>query len=120
MPLHRPRRIFRGNSIGLAGLGPRFGTAGFGPTGVGLPGLGVLLRGSVLAALAAGGIGAGVVLLKPPPDLVGRVPAPADSAAAEPPDVAVVDGATLRLHETVVRLHGVAAPARGRRCQDGF
>ena len=32
---------------------------------------------------------------------------------AEPQQVAVVDGATLRLLDTVVRLNGVAAPAPG-------
>ena len=34
-------------------------------------------------------------------------------------EVAVVDGETLRLAESVVRLLGVAAPARGRDCRRG-
>lgn len=86
-----------------------------------LPRLGGLLRGSVLVLLAAGGIGAGVLLSGLPANLVGRAPAsaPAGAVAAEPQDVAVVDGGTLRLRDTVVQLNGLVAPARGRRCADG-
>ena len=121
MALHRPRRIFRGSALDLAGFGPgRLRSAGYGPASPGLPGLGGLLRGGVLAALAAGGIGAGVLLFGQSSELFGRAPAPAGAVAAAPMDVAVVDGGTLRLHDTVVRLHGVAAPARGHTCPDGL
>ena len=40
--------------------------------------------------------------------------------AAGPADVAVVDGETLRLNGVVVRLEGIAAPARGDRCRPGI
>lgn len=99
MPLHRPRRIFRGGSSALGGSAP--------------PGL-----GGALAALAAAGLVGGIVLSGEAPDLLARAPAPAGSVAAEPQDVAVVDGGTLRLRDTVVRLLGVAAPLRGQSCPD--
>jgi endonuclease YncB( thermonuclease family) len=43
--------------------------------------------------------------------------APADSHVSAPPDrLAVLDGDTLRVGEHVVRLEGIAAPARGSAC----
>ena len=95
MPLHRPRRIFRGSGPGLAGLA------------------------GVLLALAAGGIGGGVLLVRQPAPLFHLAHPPAGAVTAEPQEVAVVDGATLRLHDTVLQLHGVAAPSRGHSCPDG-
>jgi endonuclease YncB( thermonuclease family) len=41
---------------------------------------------------------------------------PPDSLSAGPGQVAVLDGATLRLHERVVRLAGIIPPARGDIC----
>ncbi len=99
MALQRPRRIFRGNRHAVPGLRA-----------------GVLYRG-LLAGLACVGIGSVVLLFGLPTHLFGR--APADAVTANPQQVAVVDGGTLRLHNIVVRLHGVAAPARGRTCVDG-
>jgi endonuclease YncB( thermonuclease family) len=100
--LQRPRRIFRGSRPGVPGLG-----------------LGARLRRGVLVGLAVVGTGGVVLLFGLPSDLFGHAPATAGALTAEPQRVAVVDGATLRLDETVVRLHGVAAPARGRTCADG-
>lgn len=103
MQLRRPRRIFRASSLG--------GTA----SGHTAP-----LPRVVLAGLAGGAIGAVLLLTGLPPlHLYGRTPPPADVVAAEARQVAVVDGGTLRLADTVVRLHDVLAPARGRLCQDG-
>lgn len=101
MPLRRPRRIFRASRPAVPGLR-------FGPT----------LRRSLLAGSACIGIAGVVLLFGLPSDLFGRAPVPVRAVAAEPQQVAVVDGDTLRLHDIVVRLHGVAAPARGRTCAD--
>lgn len=100
MPLQRPRRIF----IGGRPEPSRFGLA---------------LRGGVLAGIAFAGCAAVVLLTARPSELLGSAPAAPDSVVAEPRQVAVVDGDTLRLKDFVVRLHGVAAPARGRACADG-
>jgi len=98
LPLQRPRRIFRGSRLVVSGSR--------------------LPRG-VLAGLVCAGIGAVVLLVGLPGDLFGRAPAPPGAMSVEAQQVAVVDGDTLRLRDTVVRLHGVAAPARGRTCADG-
>jgi endonuclease YncB( thermonuclease family) len=46
--------------------------------------------------------------------------APANGlVSAAPNKLAVIDGETLRLGERVVRLEGIAAPARGSLCRDG-
>ncbi len=73
----------------------------------------------MLLGLAGAGIGASLLMVGRSPDLPGQKQAPAGEVSADPLVVAVVDGATLRLRDTVVRLHGVAAPARGRTCLDG-
>jgi endonuclease YncB( thermonuclease family) len=44
--------------------------------------------------------------------------APAEELSAQPTQVAVVDGGTLRLGDRVVRLLGVEPPARGASCAD--
>jgi endonuclease YncB( thermonuclease family) len=72
----------------------------------------------MLVGLAGAGIGASLLIAGQPADLLGPAPVPAGEVSADPLLVAVVDGATLRLRDTVVRLHGVAAPARGRSCPD--
>ncbi len=102
MALNRPRRIFRGNLFDV----PAFD-------------LGDPLRRMMLLGLAGAGIGAGSLLFGHSSDLFGRVPPPPGAVTAEPQLVAVVDGATLRLHDMVVRLQGMVAPARGRTCPDG-
>jgi endonuclease YncB( thermonuclease family) len=54
-----------------------------------------------------------------PADLFGRVP-PLDGTISAPSErVAVVDGETLRLQDTVIRLQGLAAPPRGLSCRGG-
>lgn len=99
MSVRRPRRIFSGqtrsNSIG---------------TTVGHT-VAVGLVGAVLGAL--------VVLLAAPSDLFGRVPSPSGVLSADPAHLAVVDGETLRINETVLHLQGVEAPPRGRMCPRG-
>lgn len=97
MPIRRPRRIF------VSSQAPTGRNAAMGRT--------------VMAGLVGAGIGAFVVLLGMPSDLFGRVPSPSGSVSADASRVAVVDGDTLRLHEAVIRLAGVAAPARGHLCQ---
>ncbi len=71
---------------------------------------------AVLAGLFGAIAGAGVVLLALPSDLFGRVPPVTGTLSAANPQVAVVDGETLLLHETVIRLQGIAAPSRGQSC----
>lgn len=81
--------------------------------------------GRVPRTLAAGLIGAvvvgGLILFSLPSTLFGRVPRLTGLVAADAPAVAVVDGGTLRLDATSIRLLGVVAPARGTACygQDG-
>jgi endonuclease YncB( thermonuclease family) len=65
---------------------------------------------------AAGG--AGLVLVGLSTDLFGRAPPPFSRISAPAAQVAVVDGDTLRLRSTVVRLAGVQAPPRGQFCHD--
>ncbi len=94
MALHRRRRIFN------TGLSAR-------------PGGGDLRRRLMAGLLGTTAVGAMLVL---PADLFGRAPALTGTVAAPPAQVAVVDGHTLRVGDTVVRLQGVAAPPRGTAC----
>jgi len=96
LAVRRPRRLFNQSGSGLNGGA-----------------VGRTLAAGVCGAL----LGAFVVLLALPSDLFGRVPAPSGTLSAEPASLAVVDGDTLRVRETVVRLQGVEAPPRGRMCQ---
>jgi endonuclease YncB( thermonuclease family) len=98
LPLRRPRRIFRSGSLGSGTAGPGVSPA-------------------LLAGLLGAAIGAAVVLFSLPSALFGRVPLPSGVLEADAPQIAVVDGETLRLRETVVRLQGVLAPPRGRTCR---
>lgn len=100
MALNCPRRIFRGSLFDVPAFGDK-------------------LRRLMLVGMAGAGIGAGAVLFGHASNLFGQAPAPPGAVTAEPLLVAVVDGATLRLHDMVVQLHGVVAPARGRSCPDG-
>jgi endonuclease YncB( thermonuclease family) len=72
---------------------------------------------TVLAGLLGAAGGAAVMLLSLPSALFGRVPLPSGVLTADAPLVAVVDGETLRLRETVVHLPGVQAPVRGQACR---
>ncbi len=96
MALRQPRRIFRGSSA--AGGHHR------------------RLPGAVMAGLFIGAIGLFVILLAAPAELLGRVPPLTGSVSATPARVAVVDGETLMLNDTVIRLDGVSAPHRGQAC----
>jgi endonuclease YncB( thermonuclease family) len=80
------------------------------------PGAGGAMGRTVVAGLVGALIGAFVVLLGLPSDLFGRVPSPSGNISAEAAQVAVIDGDTLRLQETTIRLQGVAAPPRGHSC----
>jgi endonuclease YncB( thermonuclease family) len=71
---------------------------------------------AVWAGVAGGVLGLLIVLLGSPAELLGRVPPLTGTLAAPPARVAVVDGETLVLNETIIRLDGVAAPARGQAC----
>ena len=78
-------------------------------------------RSLVLILLAASaGIGGLAFGMLPHPSQPGAPPhaaANADVVDAQPAQVAVVDAATLRLQDRVVRLLGVDAPVRGATCQ---
>jgi len=78
------------------------------------------LGGRLDAGLAAGLLGATLVgvilLLSMPATLFGRVPVLSGQVAADALDVQVIDGQTLRLGTTLVRLVDVVAPARGDQC----
>lgn len=96
MSLNRRRRIFRPAALSLPSL----------PS----PGL-------VLAALAgACAIGSGLWLTMRPSEAPAQSPVIA-RLAADPSQVAVVDGGTLRLRDSVVRLDGIAPAARGALCR---
>ena len=76
------------------------------------------LRAAVWLALPAGLVAAATALLPivSGPASVARPPAPARPGTAAAPPGAGGDGDTLRLRDTVIRLRGVAAPARGTGC----
>ena len=96
MSLNRPRRLFRDlqdSSLGHSSVGR-----------------------TLLAGVLGTFLGAIVVLTGLPSDLFGRVPTPSGSLSAEASEVAVVDGDTLRLRDTIIRLQGVQAPPRGHNC----
>jgi endonuclease YncB( thermonuclease family) len=94
--LHRRRRIFNG------GLSARSGG-------------GEMRRGLLAGLVGVAVLGSGLMLILPA-DLFGRAPAMTGTVAAPATQVAVVDGQTLRVGETVVRLQGIAAPPRGTAC----
>lgn len=76
--------------------------------------------GRTVAAGLIGAIGgAALVLIALPAELFGRVPLPSGMLTADAPQIAVVDGDTLRVRDTVLRLQGISAPRRGQACQRG-
>lgn len=95
MALHRPRRLFRSESS-------RFGENLIGR---------VIAIGLGLASFV------GMLMIALPADLFGRASAIATTISAESPQVAVIDGDTLRLRDTLIRLQGINAPTRGKICQ---
>ena len=97
MALRRPRRIFRSGSNASRARG----------------GLSTPMVAGLLGAVGC----AMVMVVSLPSALFGRVPVLSGTLNADAPDVAVVDGGTLRLRDTVVRLDGIDAPARGQTCQ---
>lgn len=103
MSIQRPRRIFRDQNF-------RTNTR---------PGHG---SGMVTRALAVGLLGTlvatGVVVIAAPSNLFGRVPAMAGTVRADSAQVFVVDGETLRVGDSVVRLQGVDSPRRGQTCHN--
>ena len=99
MSIAQPRRIFRSGSW-IAARG-RFGHNPS-PT--------------VVAGIIGAISGAALVMLLMPADLFGRAPDPAGTLAADSRAVGIIDGETLKLHDTVIRLEGLAAPPRGRSC----
>jgi endonuclease YncB( thermonuclease family) len=74
------------------------------------------MRPALLAGLAGATLAATALLIASPLGLFGLVPPLIGTLRAAPEQVAVVDGETLLLHRTVVRLLGITAPPRGRNC----
>ena len=70
----------------------------------------VVLTAAVVSAAA-------IAMAGLPSDLFGRTAPPAERIGAEPAEVMVVDGDTLRIGLQVLRLRGVVAPSRGDSCQ---
>ena len=101
MSLDRPRRIFVASARGSMLNGIEFGGR---------------MRSAVMAGLVGTMVGVVIMLFALPTDLFGRVPPLAGTIMVPPEQVAVVDGETLRLKDTVVRLQGLAAPPRGLSC----
>ncbi len=99
MPLDRRRRLFR--------AAPRSSVA------VNRPALPRSLAAGLMGVLT----GAALMLLIEPGDLFGRAPPLGGEVTALPAQTAVVDGETLLLRDSVVRLLGVAAPSRGQLCR---
>lgn len=97
MSISSPRRIFR---RAAQPAGPR------------------LVRAALWIAFPAGLAVVGAAALPAVSGLVAarRPLPPATTLTADAAQVAVVDGDTLRLRDTVIRLRGVAAPARGTGC----
>jgi endonuclease YncB( thermonuclease family) len=75
------------------------------------------MRMTVVIGLIGALLGAAAVLLAVPGTLFGRAPAVSGTITADAEQVAVIDGDTLRLRETVIRLRGIDAPPRGRVCR---
>ena len=74
------------------------------------------MRPALLAGLAGAMLGAATLLIASPSNLFGRVLPLSRTLRAAPEQVAVVDGETLLLHRTMVRLLGITAPTHGRSC----
>lgn len=97
MPISRPRRIFRHS-----------------PTHLPARGLALALLGG---ALAVGGVALATHTWQSADTVAPRPAGAPDRLDAQPAQVAVVDGGTLRLQNRVVRLLGVEPPSRGTTCK---
>ncbi len=80
-----------------------------------------MLRAAIVTVAGLAGFGllgaAALTIAGLSTDLFGRTPPAATrSLAAQPAQVAVIDGGTLRIDRQVVRLLGVEPPARGESC----
>ncbi|HYZ64867.1 MAG TPA: thermonuclease family protein [Acetobacteraceae bacterium] len=79
------------------------------------------MRPRLQRTVLAGGLGVigtgALVMLGLSTNLFGRAPPGPERVAAEPSQVAVIGGDTLRLDGQVIRLRGVEAPDRGDRCR---
>ena len=60
-----------------------------------------------------------VLMVALPADLFGRGSDATTTISAQAAQIAVVDGDTIRLRNTLIRLRGVHAPARGQICRTG-
>lgn len=69
--------------------------------------------------LGAAGLTAGLIMVGMSSDLFGRGQPGPDHVHADPGQVAVIDGETLRVAGSIIRLAGVAAPERGDICRGG-
>lgn len=76
------------------------------------------MRTTLAAGFIGGSICAAILLVASPADLFGRVPRLAGTLAAPASEVAVIDGQTLRVRDTVLRLQGVVVQLRGQSCGD--
>jgi endonuclease YncB( thermonuclease family) len=74
---------------------------------------------TVTVALLAAVLGGSLVMLGLSGSLFGQMTSEARVISAAPGQVAVIDGDTLRLAGTVVRLSDVLAPRRGQACAAG-
>jgi endonuclease YncB( thermonuclease family) len=72
-----------------------------------------------MAGLLGAAGGAALMLVGLSGDLFGRVPPGPTEIIGTPSQVIVIDGETLRLGATVIRLSDLAAPARGQACAAG-
>ncbi len=97
MTLQRPRRIFRSSPV------PRLGPAAARVASI----------GGLIVLIAAG---AGALAWRAPALFARVPPAASGHIAADPTQVAVIDGGTLRIDRLVVRLLGVDPPPRGESC----
>jgi endonuclease YncB( thermonuclease family) len=99
----RPRRIFT----------PAYHPRRWRPLAVGALALGAVA--GVASLLPADMLGRAIAL---PADLFGGPPRQ-ERVTAFPAEVRVLDGETMRVGDRLLRLAGVAAPARGQLCRDG-
>lgn len=96
MSLNRKRRIFRPTAARLPSL----------------PAPGLILAG--LAALGALGAGTWVVLS---PSSAPAQPPVISRLAAAPSEIAILDGGTMRMRDSVIRLDGITPALRGQDCR---
>jgi len=100
--IDRPRRIFRSSLTGIPPVDRR------------------AYKILAVAAIVAGGAFAGFTLVRNTGAPVLQAGPTQQELVAPAAQVAVVDGATLRMKDRVVRLFGVNPPARGTECGTGL